>query len=309
MIKDLQKEQMVVGFFAVKEIIEKETRETKKKYLDLTLLDASGQINAKVWDIAEVVKGEPPQLGDIVKAEANVQEYRGNLQLKINKLRKITETDVYEPQTIIPTAPNPSEQMWATVIRFAEGITDKQLQAAALHILQKYKEQLLYYPAAKSYHHSYKGGLLQHISTMLLAAAKLTTIYSCNTDLLYAGIIVHDIGKLYELNTDSSGIGTEYTLEGEMLGHIPLGLAEIEHLSGLDRERKLLLQHMILSHHENPEWGSPKQPMLKEAELLHHLDVIDARMFDMNKAMEQTETGSLSPKIYSIDRKIYCPRI
>jgi len=92
------------------------------------------------------------------------------------------------------------------------------------------------------------------------------------------------------------------------VGHIPLGLAEIEHLSGLDRERKLLLQHMILSHHENPEWGSSKRPMLKEAELLHHMDMIDARMFDFDKAIAQTETGTLLPRIQSIDRKIYCPQ-
>lgn len=277
--------------------------------MDLTLLDGSGQINAKVWNISEMVQGETPQLGDIVKAEANVQEYRGTLQLRINKLRKATDADTYESQSIIPSAPHPSEQMWATVMHFAEDITDNQLQAAALHILKKYKDQFLYYPAAKSFHHSYKGGLLQHITTMLQAAEKLTSVYPCNTDLLYTGIIVHDIGKLYELNTDKSCIVTEYTLEGEMLGHIPLGMAEIENLSGLDRERKLLLQHMILSHHGIPEWGSPKQPMLKEAELLHHLDVIDARMFDFNKAIGQTEAGSLSPKIFSIDRKIYCPQI
>ena len=152
----------------------------------------------------------------------------------------------------------------------------------------------MYYPAAKSFHHSYQGGLLQHITTMLLAAEKLTTLYPCNTDLLYTGIILHDIGKVYELTTDETGLGTEYTLEGELLGHIAIGLRVIEHMEGLDVEKKLLLQHIILSHYQTPEWGSPKRPMLKEAELLHHLDMIDSRMFDFEKAVAQTEAGTLS---------------
>ncbi|CAA7603311.1 HD domain protein [Acididesulfobacillus acetoxydans] len=281
MIKDLQTDQQhITGFFAVKDIAEKETREAKKKYLDLILVDISGQINAKVWDIEKCLFGDRPKRGDIVKIEALVQEYKGTKQLNLNKLRKAEKPDGYDPQKIIPKAPIPAQEMWTTVSRFANAIRDEQLHAAIQMVLQKYKDPLLSHPAAKTYHHSYQGGLLQHISTMLLAAEKLTTVYPCNTDLLYAGIILHDIGKVHELSTDATGLGTEYTLEGEMLGHIPLGLIELEHLSSLDAEKKLLLQHMILSHHEIPEWGSPKRPMFKEAELLHHLDMIDARMFD-----------------------------
>lgn len=304
MIKDLQKDQLITGFFAIKDIAEKETREAKKKYLDLILVDTSGQINAKAWDISEVLIGEQPQRGDIVKAEVLVQEYKGSLQLKLNKFRKATETDSYEPQEIIPSAPIPAQEMWATVCRFAEAIADEQLHAAVQTVLQKYHDSLLTHPAAKTYHHSYKSGLLQHISTMLLAAEKITSVYPCNTDLLYAGIILHDIGKLHELGTDATGLGTEYSLEGELMGHIPLGLLELEHLT-LDAEKKLLIQHMILSHHQIPEWGSPKRPMFKEAELLHHLDMIDARMFDFDKA--QAEEGKLSPRIPSLERKVYRP--
>lgn len=305
MIKEMQKDDRIVGFFAVKDIAEKETK-ALKKFFDLNLVDASGQINAKVWDISEPLAEAPPHAGDIVKVEAMVQEYRGALQLNVNKLRKATETDTYEPQTIIPSAPTPPDRMWAVVTRFAEAITDERIKAAVQSVLSKHKARLLYFPAAKSYHHSYLGGLLQHISTMLLAAEKLTNVYPCNTDLLYAGIILHDIGKVHELNTDAVGLATEYTLEGEMLGHIALGLAEIEHLTGLDAEEKLLLQHMILSHHQTSEWGSPKRPMFKEAELLHHLDMIDSRMFDFDKVTTQTEAGTLSPRIQAIDRKIYC---
>ncbi len=308
-ISELQKEQTVIGFFAVKEIMEKETRETRKKYLDLTLLDGSGQINGKVWDIADVIQGEIPGVGDIVKVDALVQEYRGSLQLKVNKLRKATDADSYEKQKIIPAAPAPAEQMLETILRFAEEIADQPLRAACLHIIHKYKGQIMTHPAAKTRHHSYKSGWLQHVTTMLLVAEKLTTIYSCNKDLLYAGIIFHDIGKLQELKSDQLCVGIEYSTVGELLGHISLGLAEMETVPNLDSQRKHLLQHMILSHHENPEWGSPIKPMFKEAELLHLLDLMDARMFDFEKCTKSLEKGALSGKVYELDRKIYNPLI
>jgi len=307
-IRDFQKDNSVIGFFAVKDIIEKDTKDLKK-YLDMTLVDVSGQINAKVWDIAEALFGEQPEKGDIVKVDAITQEYKGILQLKVNKFRRATETDQYETRTIIPTAPTPPDQMWPILASFIEAIVNEKLKVAVNDVIQQHKTKFMYYPAAKSNHHSYQGGLLQHITTMLLAAKKLTTIYSCNTDLLYSGIILHDIGKVYEMTTNEVGLGTEYTLEGELLGHIAIGMRVIEHMEGLDVEWKLMLQHIILSHHQTPEWGSPKRPMLKEAELLHHLDMIDSRMFDFDKATDQTDEGTLSNRIYSLERKVYRPAL
>lgn len=303
MIKDLEKGQSIIGFFAVKEIAEKETRE-QKKYLDLTLVDVSGEMNAKVWDVPQALIGERPQKGNIIKTDATVEEYKGTLQLKIHKLRKGVAEDNYDLEAIIPSAPVSPDRMFAVLSRFIETITDEKLKTAVRTVIQKYKDRLLYYPAAKAYHHSYQGGLLHHITTMLLAAEKLTSVYSLDTDLLYTGIILHDIGKLRELDTDGTGIGTEYSLAGEMLGHIALGLLELEHLE-LDAEKKLLLQHMIVSHHQTPEWGSPKPPMVKEAELLHHLDMIDARMHDFDKAANQIGAGTLSQRVPAIDRKVY----
>lgn len=249
--------------------------------------------------------GERPHKGNIIKVDASVEEYKGSLQLKINKIRKAVEEDNYDLDAIIPRAPIPPERMFAILTRFIDAIKDEKLKTAVAAIVQKHKAKLMHYPAAKTNHHSYHGGLLQHITTMLLAAEKLSALYEVNTDLLYAGIILHDIGKVYELVTDETSLNTEYTLEGEMLGHIAIGLRITEAAEGLDAEKKLLLQHMILSHHQNPEWGSPKRPMLKEAELLHHLDMIDARMQDFDRAVAQTEAGELSPRLPAIDRKVY----
>jgi 3'-5' exoribonuclease len=125
--------------------------------------------------------------------------------------------------------------------------------------------------------------------------------------LLYAGIILHDIGKLQELYTDSTVTATDYTIEGELLGHIIIGIRILEeHAQTLDIEKKLILEHMILSHHQNPEWGSPVRPMTPEAEMLHHLDMIDARMYDFKKATEQVHAGLMSERVYTLNnRKVY----
>ena len=305
MIKDLKKDNLVLGFFAVKEIDEKETKD-HKKFIDITLVDISGQINAKIWEIEEAIFGERPKKGNIVKVDGVVQEFKGAPQIKINKIRKDNENDKYDPQTIIPAAPTPPEIMWDTLMRFADAISNNKLKVAIKKVLEQHKSKLMYYPGAKTFHHSYKCGLLEHITTMLLSGEKLAPIYLCNTDILYAGIILHDIGKLYELITDETAMATEYTLEGEMLGHIGIGLQVIDTMEGLNAEQKILLKHMIFSHHQSPEMGSPKRPMFREAELLHYLDILDARMFDFGKALTQTAEGTLSAKVFTLDnRRVY----
>jgi len=139
---------------------------------------------------------------------------------------------------------------------------------------------------------------------------KVSEIYvGLNKDLLFAGVILHDIAKTAEMNASELGIVSEYTVEGELLGHIIQGIKMIDQTAtqiGADPEISLLLQHMILSHHYEPEYGSPKRPMIPEAEILHHLDMIDARMFDMQKVLGNVEEGKLSEKVWLLNnRKLY----
>jgi len=170
----------------------------------------------------------------------------------------------------------------------------------------------MYYPAASKNHHAEYGGLLYHVKRMLMTGLAVCDIYPIlNRDLVAAGVILHDIEKLNEIESNEYGISPGYSFEGQMLGHIVQGIKLLDRLTeelGFPREKALMLEHMILSHHYEPEFGSPKKPLFPEAEVLHYLDILDARMFDMEDALNGVEPGSFSDRIWTLDnRRIYKP--
>jgi 3'-5' exoribonuclease len=240
-----------------------------------------------------------------VKIKGSVNEWRGKLQLKIETIRLVEEKDEVSIGDYVAVAPYPPENMYDDILNYLSKINNIDIQNIVTNILSDNEEKLMYYPAAKSNHHAVKAGLLYHTTTMLKAGEKLSEIYTfLNTDLLYAGIILHDIGKIYEMDASELGIVSTYTVEGQLIGHIVQGIKMIETASlevKASKEVSVLLQHMILSHHYEAEYGSPKKPMIPEAEMLHHLDIMDARMYDMNKALRETEEGKFSERIFSLD--------
>jgi 3'-5' exoribonuclease len=170
----------------------------------------------------------------------------------------------------------------------------------------------MYYPAAQKNHHAEMAGLLYHMKRMLLTGERLCQVYTTlNKDLVSAGVILHDLEKLNEIEAGSDGIATGYSFEGQMLGHIIQGIKVIDQLSielGISREKAIMLEHIVLSHHYEPEYGSPKKPLFPEAEIVHYLDIIDARMFDMQNALDATEPGQFSDRVWTLDnRKLYKP--
>ncbi|WP_218070344.1 3'-5' exoribonuclease YhaM family protein [Desulfuribacillus alkaliarsenatis] len=202
--------------------------------------------------------------------------------------------------------------MYKKIMQYVAAMGDSELEALVSKILEESKEKLLYYPAAQKNHHSIRGGLLYHIMTMLRTGESLSQIYSnINRDLLYAGIILHDMSKLEEMDANKLGIVSDYTVEGHLLGHIVQGIKRVDRVAdelGVCQEKSLLIQHMILAHHNVPEFGSPKPPMIPEAELLHYIDMIDSRMYDMDKALSSTEEGALSERVWSLgNRRVYKP--
>lgn len=304
-IGEFIKGDKIEGFYLVKSSDCKITNNsTTNKYLDLMLIDSTGEINAKLWEcnngIETVIKENI-----LVKVRAVVTEYRGKLQLKIEKIRCVEEEDNIDIDEFIMAAPFKSEDMFETVLDYIEKIENEYIKGITEIIISKVSNKLMHYPAAKSNHHAIKGGLLYHITTMLKAAEKLMEIYTyLNKDLVYAGVILHDIAKIKEMESSELGIVSKYSVEGQLLGHIIQGISMIDEAGksiGADEEIIMLLQHMILTHHYEPEYGSPKKPMIPEAELLHHLDVIDARMYDMQKAIKDIKKGEFSEKIYSLD--------
>lgn len=308
-IGEFEQGEKVEGFYLIKSIICKVANNSNKKYLDIILSDKTGEISAKVWEVNDQNENLY-KTNEIVSVRGTVTNWQGSLQLKIERMRKANEDDNIVVDDYVKSAPIPSDVMYAQIMEFVENMKDNEIQILITALLEKDKEKLMYYPAAKKNHHSMKGGLLYHVLTMLQLGEKMCSIYDfLNTDLVYAGIILHDLAKIKEMNASKLGIVDEYTLEGSMLGHITQGIKELEVIGRqleIDSRKMMLLQHIILSHHFEPEYGSPVKPMFPEAEMVHYIDTIDARMYDMKKLVTETKVGEFSERLWSIDnRRIY----
>lgn len=310
-IKDLKKDQELTEFFMAKTLMIK-VGSNGKQYLDITLGDKTGEISAKKWDVSDseypTLKAIPDK--SIVKIKGLVTEWAGQLQLRIQRIRQADEADGQQMKDFVKAAPEEPQAMYDYIYQIAQSMKDRDLRELCLKLLTVNKDRLMYYPAAQKNHHAELGGLLYHMKRMLMTGECVCRIYTnLNRDLVCAGVIVHDIEKLNEIMAGPDGIATGYSFEGQMLGHIIQGVKTIDRLTlelGFPREKAIMLEHMILAHHYEPEFGSPKKPLFPEAEVLHYLDILDARMFDMEDALVSTEPGNFSERIWALDnRRIY----
>ena len=303
-IADFEVEDRIEGFFMIRSI-EVKTSTNGNKFLDITLADNSGDINAKVWDFRD--EEDKYKSNSIIKIKADVSEWQGKKQLKIMKLRNTDETDDLKIEDFVQSAPIASEELYEMILSYVDQMKNSDIEKLTRHILTENKTEFLYYPAAKSTHHAIRSGLMYHILRMLQTGEAMAKIYDfINSDLLFAGIILHDMSKLEEMNSNELGIVSEYTKEGNMLGHLIQGIKKISRVSeklGIDPEVSLMIEHMILSHHYHPEYGSPKKPMFPEAELLHYIDTIDAKMYDMEKALSDVEQEEFTAPVWTLDKR------
>ncbi|OPL07361.1 MAG: CMP-binding protein [delta proteobacterium ML8_F1] len=303
-IKEFEAGKRIIGYYIIKSYNLK-TSSNNKKYLDLTLMDKTGEVNGKIWGIDdEAVKDY--KSGMVIKVEGDVTLWNNTLQLKIIRYRPVNEEDEINIEDFVPAAPIETESMYQQVMTFKEMIQDEEIRTLVGEIYEEYRGKLLYYPAAKMHHHAIYGGLLYHVLRMLMTGEKLCEVYPVNKDLLFAGIMLHDIEKINEMDADDMGIVGEYTRDGQLLGHIIQGIVKIDHVGkaiAMEDEKIKLIQHMILSHHYEPEYGSPKKPMIPEAELLHYIDMIDARMYDMDKVLGTQAPGEFSEPVFVLDKR------
>ena len=310
-ISELRTNQEFVSYFIVKTVAVK-VGSNKKAYLDLLLADKTGEISAKKWDIADE---ELPGLqkikeGSVIKVKALVTEWNGMKQLRVSRIRQTSAEDNSVMMDYIKAAPEDAEEMYGYIRGKAEAFCDIDLRNICLKLLDDNREKLMYYPAAQKNHHAEMAGLLYHVKRMLMMAERACEVYTnLNRELVMAGVILHDMEKINEIESNELGISTGYSFEGKMLGHLIQGVKTIDRLAsqfGVSKEKAVMLEHMILSHHYEPEFGSPKKPLFPEAEMLHYLDMIDAKMFDMQEAVEKTEPGHFSDRVWTLDnRTIY----
>ncbi|MDS3838046.1 3'-5' exoribonuclease YhaM [Staphylococcus hominis] len=279
-----------------------------KDYMTLYLQDKSGDIEAKLWTVTkDDMKILKPEI--IVWVKGDVINYRGRKQMKVNQFRLATAEDGVKTQDFVDGAPLSPNEIQDELSHFILEIENAHLQRITRHLLKKYQDKFFTYPAASSHHHNFAGGLSYHVLTMLKIAKSLCDIYPLlNRSLLYSAIILHDIGKVREL---SGPVATTYTVEGNLLGHISIASDEVAEAAkelGIDSEEFMLLRHMILAHHGKMEFGSPKLPHLKEAEILFFIDNIDAKMNMFDKAFKKTEKGQFTERIFGMDnRQFYNP--
>ncbi len=307
-ICQLIKDARFEGFLLVRSA-EKRKDSKGNDYVDMNLTDRSGEINCKLWNWDGTQ--QVPQSGEVVKVRGTVQEYNGRLQLRVEKWRFATPEDPVDMNTLVPSAPRSSREMRTEIDETVAGFQSEKLRKLTTEMLEMSGSRLEWFPAAQRMHHAERSGLLHHTTDMLRLAKGILAVYPwLNSDLLLAGVIIHDLGKMDELKSDKTGNVTDYTRDGQLLGHLVRGITNLNcaaEKTGVDGETLVMLEHMLLSHHGESEYGSPKAPMFPEAEALHWIDMIDARMNTMKGVVDKTPEGAFSEKIFSLDRRVYHP--
>ena len=298
----------VEGFCLIK-TIEVRTSSKGDNYLNMTLSDATGEINAKLWGYTPEVHGEY-DANSLIKVRGVISVYAGADQLRIDRIRPVIESDGVKLEDFVKTAEYDSTQMYEELINCAEAFQDQDLSRLVTYVLSQNREPLLYWPAAFKLHHAFRGGLLLHTLSIVRLAEKVCEIYPfVDKDLLLAGAILHDISKLTEYDVAETGTASGYSVRGNLLGHLAEGAMLIRKAAeelGIPSEKSMLLEHMVLSHHGNPEFGAAVRPMFIEAELLSHLDLIDAQLFEMREAYENVDKDGFTGKLWMMDnRKLY----
>ena len=306
-LADAENGQQIEGFYLLREA-QSRISSNGRPYLTAVVADASGEMDAKVWDYAGPVG--PENVGNVIKLRGEISEYRGALQLTIGRLRLAGEKDPWEPGELVPVAPIDRQAALEEVRALLESIGDQDYRRLALTIFDRRQEEFSNIPAGKSVHHSFLGGLLMHTADMLRAADFLAGLYSHVIDrsLLLTGVFLHDLMKAEEYLFSPLGIVTEYSVKGQLLGHPVMGArlaADTARELGLPEEKSVLLQHMILSHHGQPEFGAAVRPMCAEAELLSAIDAMDSRMEIYADNLAAVKPGEFTQRIYVLEKRIY----
>jgi 3'-5' exoribonuclease len=292
-INQIRENDLVEGVFWVKEKAMPTTR-SGSPYLRVRLSDRTGEMEGRIWDgveeFADLFERE-----DFIQIKAQANSYQDNVQLNIKSLKKVEVAEV-SLEDFLPASEKDPEEMLAELIGIAEGIENPYLKQLVMAFLgdEEFTTSFKRAPGAKRLHHAYLGGLLEHTLSLTKLIQEIKGHYEgINHDLLLAGGILHDIGKVDEL---SYAIAFDYTDEGRLVGHIVMGtemVAErIAQIEGFPQELAMLVKHLMVSHHGQYEWGSPVRPMTLEANILYYLDDLDAKVSGIKEFMNKGEEGA-----------------
>lgn len=262
------------------------------EFLILGLQDATGSATAKVFsDVDRFSKDVEP--GDFIRAEGRGSVYNGQVQLVLSTLRRVNpdqdRLQGFKEDECILSAPRPIDEMWADLQQHLQAVKDPNLRVLLTRIVTDNEAQLRVWPAAQQIHHAYRSGFLEHVTKMAEVGRLVARAYGANEDLVLAGVVLHDIGKLQELAYDG-GAGS-YTRDGNLVGHIALGLMMVREaangISGFPHELRSQVEHLVASHHGTREYGSPTEPKTIEAFILAAVDDLDAKIHQVRRAVKE----------------------
>ena len=297
----------IEGFYILKSANPKVTA-NGKPFLTGALSDRTGVMEMKVWDYAGPLTAADE--GKVVKVRGTVGEFRGMPQFTASRIRLAAADDQVDPASLVPTAPIDREAAMAALQKWAASIEDEDYRAVAEAMLERHGQALERIPAAKSVHHAFLGGLLMHTANMMKLADFLAELYRDTIDrsLLLAGTLLHDMAKEQEFVFSQLGLATDYSVKGQLLGHLVMGTQEAARVAEtlhVPEEKSVLLQHLILSHHGEPEFGAAVRPLCAEAELLSLIDAVDSRMEIYRETYDTMDAGTFSPRIFALEKKVF----
>ena len=283
------------------------------EYLALTLADATGEVAGRVFENLDRLRMEFDE-GEFVKAQGRLQIYNGRSQFVVETIRRVMlgpdsqdRRDGFTEAALLPSAPRPVDEMWAELERLIDAMATPHLQLLVRRLVGDHGEALRIWPAARAMHHAYRGGLLEHVVSMATTGRLLAEHYGARADLVVAGAILHDIGKLHELQYETT---THYTRDGNLVGHIALGAVMVSDacrgVSGFPDELRAEVLHLIVSHHGARERGSPIEPTSLEAYILAAVDELDARLSQVKRAIaDDLSDGEFTPYNARLGRTVW----
>lgn len=298
----------VEGFAVIKQC-EVKAAKNGTSFLDLLLSDKDGEIFAKIWDYSPS-QSAPLSADMLVKVRGKLQKYRDNDQLIIDRIRPAAPEDGVSLDDYIKSADYKGEDMYDCIIKTVSEFHDEDLKNLVVYLLENNREKLVCFPAAFKLHHAIRGGLMMHTLSIVRLCEGVCKVYPfVNRELLISGAVLHDIAKTTEFQISGTGLASGYTVEGNLIGHLVKGammIADAAEKLGTDKEKSLLLQHMVISHHGEPEFGAAVRPLFLEAELLSQLDMMDATVYEIMDATGNISKGEFTNRLWALDdRKFY----
>jgi 3'-5' exoribonuclease len=304
-VRDLKSGDILLQFFQLRLKERKKTR-SGQEYFDLALSDSTGTISGKMWSEAIRKWGDDFNAGDVVKIHGRVESYKEHRQIVIEKIRRVDISEAPDPESLFRKPSSDPTDLLNGLAKIAETLEPTELSQLVRTLLDENREALMSLPAAIMVHHSYRGGLVEHIASVTRKIEVLLSVdETLDRNLALAGSILHDIGKVREFRESPYG----RSLEGMLIGHLFFGVAMIgETAAGIgiaSAEWLVELQHIVLSHHGETAFGSPVKPMTREALLVHFVDNLDAKLKIMSEALEESDTEGLTPYNRWLDGRVY----